>query len=90
MVSRCFAELGDGPLAVRFATAALAAEPDDAPMWMRASLLEGLARAYAANGDKRGRDEAAERAAELLADEPSKKNRELIEEQLASVPDYTS
>jgi len=87
MVSRCFADLGDGPLAVRFATAALASEPDDAPVWMRASFQEGLARAHAANGDQRGRDEAAARASELLADEPSEKNRELIAEQLASVPD---
>ena len=86
MVSRCFAELGEGPLSVRFATAALAAEPVDAPAWMRASFQEGLARAHAANGDKRGRDEAAARATELLANEPSEKNRELIEEQLASVP----
>jgi hypothetical protein len=87
MVSRCFAELGDGPLAVRFAAAALAAEPDGAPVWMRASFQEGLARAHAANGDKRGRDEAVVRAAVILVDEPSEKNRELIEEQLASVPE---
>lgn len=86
MVSRCFAELGDGRLSMRFANAALAAEPEDAPPWLRASLFEGLARACAANGDQRGRDEAAASATTLLADEPGEENRQLIEEQLASVP----
>jgi hypothetical protein len=86
MVSRCFAELGNGGLALRFATAALRAQPDDAPAWLRASLLEGLARAHAANGDQAARDEAVVRAATALAEERDPEDRELIADQLASVP----
>ena len=59
MVSRCFAELGAGALALRFARSALAEEPPDAPAWLSASLLEGLARAHAANEDWVERDGAA-------------------------------
>lgn len=86
MVSRCCSELGEGPLALRFAVAALASEPRDAPAWLRASLLEGLARAHAANGDQSARDEAAHRAAQVLAEETDDEDRALIEAQLASVP----
>jgi hypothetical protein len=87
MVSRCFSELGEGALAVRFAVAAVRAQPADAPPWLRASLLEGLARAHAANGDRTARDEAVARAVDELAAETDEENRELIEDQLASVPD---
>lgn len=86
MVSRCFAELGDGPMALRFALAAIAASPDDAPAWMVASMLEGLARAHAANGDAEARDDAMARATRALEDESDDEDRELIASQLASVP----
>lgn len=86
MVSRCCSELGEGALALRFANAALASAPPDAPAWLRASLLEGLARAYAANGDRSARDDAARRAGQVLAEETDDEDRALIEAQLASVP----
>ena len=86
MVSRCFAALGDGPLAVRFAEAALRGEPADSPAWLRASLLEGLARAHAANGDQGARDLAVARATLALAEESDAEDRALIESQLATVP----
>ena len=86
MVSRCCSELGEGTLALRFAVAALASAPPDAPAWLRASLLEGLARAHAANGDQSSRDDAAHRAAQVLAEETDDDDRALIEAQLASVP----
>ncbi len=86
MVSRCFAELGDGPLSLRFARSAVAHEPDDAAAWLRASLLEGLARAHAANGDQAERDDAMARARVALAEESHKESRELIDAQLATVP----
>jgi hypothetical protein len=89
MVARCFSVLGEGRLAVRFAEAALAAEPPDAPAWLRGSLLEGLARAHAANGDQAARDDAFAGAVVALADEPNEEDRELIAEQLASVPHVT-
>jgi hypothetical protein len=86
MVARCFSALGEGALALRFATAACAAAPPDAPAWLRASLLEGLARAHAANGDQAARDEAAARAATELDEESDRESRALIAGQLASVP----
>ena len=86
MVSRSFAALGEGALSTRFARTALAVEPPDAPAWLRASLLEGLARARAASGDTAGRNDAVARAALALADETDDESRELIEGQLASVP----
>ena len=86
MVSRCFAELGEGRLAVRFALAALAAEPPEAPAWLRASLLEGLARAYASAGDAAARDDALARAHAALQDETDSDDRAVIAEQLATVP----
>lgn len=86
MVSRCFAELGIGALALRFADAAIAQEPADAPAWLTASLLEGLARAHAANGDRAARDDAVARAAAALKEESDDEDRALIEAQLASVP----
>lgn len=86
MVARCFSTLGEGALALRFATAALDAAPGDAPAWLRASLLEGLARAHASNGDQAARDRAAARAALVLAEEPDAEDRALIADQIATVP----
>lgn len=87
LASRCLAELGDGPIALRFATSAIDATPASSPAWLRASVQEGLARALAACGDRAGRDEAIARAIELLSGEDDAESRELIESQLAGVPD---
>jgi len=86
MVSRCFADLGDGLMALRFAHSSLAEQPPDAPAWLRASLLEGLARAHAAAGDQTGRDDAIARAHLELAAEADEEDRTLIASQLATVP----
>ncbi|HUD69320.1 MAG TPA: hypothetical protein VMQ40_03675 [Acidimicrobiales bacterium] len=86
MVSRCFAELGESRLAVRFAMAALEKEPSDAPAWLRASLLEGLARAHASAGDAAARDDALMRAQAALDDEAVPEDRAVIAAQLATVP----
>jgi hypothetical protein len=90
MVSRCFAELGEGRLAVRFAVAARDATPSDAPAWMRASVFEGLARAYAADGQAAARDDACRRAEAELATERDDEERALIAEQLRTVPEVAS
>ncbi len=87
MVARCFAELGEGSLSLRYALAALSAQPPDAPAWLKASLVEGLARAHAALGDAPARDEAVALAASLLEGELDAEDRAIIAEQLASVPD---
>jgi hypothetical protein len=87
MVSRCCCELDAGALALRFARAAVVEAPEDAPAWLTASVLEGLARAHAANGDQAARDEAVSRAIAALALEVDDEDRALIESQLATVPD---
>jgi hypothetical protein len=86
MISRCFAALGDGQMAVRFAESSLALQPADAAAWLRASLLEGLARAHAANRDRAARDLAVARSAAELALESDAEDRALIQGQLDSVP----
>lgn len=87
MVARCYSELGEGALALRFARAALAEQPADAPAWMRASLLEGMARAHAANGDRVRRDESFAAASSALAEEADDEERQVIADQLATVPE---
>ena len=90
MVSRCFADLGEPRLAVRFASAALAAQPPDAPAWLRASLLEGLARAHACAGDVAARDDALARAHAELGHESDPEDHAVIAAQLATVPGATT
>jgi hypothetical protein len=87
MVSRAAAAVGDGALAVRFARRAIArAILSDLPAWLRASVHEGAARAYAVAGDADLRDSEISLAREWLGQEEDPENRAVIEEQLASVP----
>jgi hypothetical protein len=85
MVSRCAAAIGEGNLSMTFAKSALAAVPEDAPAWMRASMYEGMARACAAIGDDDGRVQHIAHARKMLEVEPSQEDRELIESQIATV-----
>ena len=88
MVSRAAGETGAADVAVRFAhlaqdaTASTEQEP-----WLRASILEGLARAYAHAGDGARRDEYVSKALAMLEQEPDPENREVIAEQIATVPE---
>jgi hypothetical protein len=78
--------LGDGPLALWFAHAALErADSAGLPQWLRASANEGVARAYAAAGDRDGYERHAAQARELLASLDDAEDRALIESQLASI-----
>ena len=79
--------LGEGSLAMRFATRALAvAEAEGWSGWRLASMHEGMARACATAGDvsKRDRHIAASEAA--LATETDDEDRAVIAAQLATVP----
>ena len=87
MVSRCCAAVGEGSLAVRFASSALDLAPPDAPAWLIASLHEGRARAAAAAGDADGRSQHVALAHEALARETDEEDRALIAAQIAGVPD---
>jgi hypothetical protein len=87
MISRVAAALGEGRLAVRFAARADAAAADDAtPDWLRASTAEGLARAYAAQGDAAQRDAWRATAERLVAAIGDEEDRGIIAGQLATVP----
>lgn len=87
MASRCCAALGLVELAVRFADAALAGKPADAPHWLVASLHEGRARAAAAVGDAAGRAEHVAIAEAELAQETDEEDAVHIRTQLADVPE---
>lgn len=79
--------LGLGDLAVLFARRALdAATTHGWTGWRLASAHEGMARAYAATGDRDARDRHAAEAQRALADEPDEESRELVTSQLASIP----
>jgi len=86
--SRVYAVLGRGEPALHHAQRSLDyvdADPD-AAHWLRASSYEALARAHAVAGQ---RDEAfiwKAKAAEELAKEPDKDDREIIEQDLATLP----
>ena len=86
-VSHAASQAGFADVAVAFATAAVErAESASLPLWLQASTHEGLARAFAAAGDRPGYEQEAARARELLARVPDDDDRALIEGQLASIP----
>jgi len=79
--------LGYGWLAVAHATAASdRAGKAGAPAWLRASVLEGLARAHAAAGHKSERDDYMRRALAALDSIDDPGDRDLIASQIAAVP----
>jgi hypothetical protein len=87
MVSRAAASLGYGELSVHFAQRANeSASEGEFPAWLRASLYEGLARAHAANGDAELRGEFLDLAHRELEQESDDEDRELIAQQIATVP----
>ncbi len=87
MISRAAAAIGDVAVSLNFAQHAFdAAQDADVPDWLLASVHEGLARAYAATGDVRARDEWYEAAAELVGQISDDESRSVIADQLDSVP----
>jgi hypothetical protein len=88
MVSRAACACGDGELAVRFAHHAFdGVQVGEHPTWLRASVFEGLARAYAARNDKHMRDEYVSMASLILDQEEDEDDRQIIADQLATVPE---
>ena len=89
-IARAAAALGDGALAVRFATRALdrteAEGWTSAGDWRFASALEICARAYAAEGNAGLRDEFLARARHAAAAIADADERQVIEAQIATVP----
>jgi hypothetical protein len=87
MVSRAASELGHADLAVMFAQRAFdGVQHGNHPAWLRASIFEGLGRAHAVQGDAALREEYVSMAWLVLEQEEDPENREVIAEQLRSVP----
>jgi hypothetical protein len=79
--------LGYGDLALAHATSALErVQTDGLPGWLRASALEGMARAHAAAGNQAERDSYLKQAIEAVAAVTDAEERELISNQIATVP----
>lgn len=87
-IAHVAAQLGHGSVALEYAKRALAAaDAEGWGDWQRASMLEGMARACAAAGDSEGRAKYHAAASAALAEIAEDEDRELIESQLASVPE---
>jgi hypothetical protein len=87
MVSRAAAATGQADLAVRFAHQAFeGVQSGQHPAWLRASVFEGLARAYASAGDRSQRDRHVGLAHLVLDQEDDADDRQVIADQLATVP----
>jgi hypothetical protein len=79
--------LGYGEMALDFANSALErVDAGDMADWMRASALEGLARAHAAAGHQAERDDCVRLARAALADISEEDERTLIASQIETVP----
>lgn len=85
MVSRCAAATGDAPLALSFARASRTHDDSGFEPWLRASLIEGLARAHHCAGDAEDRDRLVAEALAALDGEPDPENAEVIRDQLAEL-----
>lgn len=86
-VAHTLSLLGEGVLALRFASAALAtAVRNSWEDWRKASCLEGMARAHAAAGHDGERDRYAGLCRQALAALDDPEDRELVGSQLESIP----
>jgi hypothetical protein len=87
-IGHCAAHVGMAGLAQRYSNRALdRVEAAGIEGWLRASAYEGMARAAACAGNAEDRARYAELAAEALAGVDDPEEREVIEDQLASIPD---
>jgi hypothetical protein len=89
LVAHVASVLGNAELSLDFANAAheRATSADGMPDWLVASTLEGLARAHATAGHAAERDAYVARATAALSIVDDEEDRDLIESQLATVPD---
>ncbi len=87
LVAHVASRLGYADLALDYASAAHERAMDgQVPLWLVASVQEGMARAHAAAGHDEERDKWAADARQTLAAVDDDEDRELIESQLASIP----
>lgn len=87
MASRAYAAVGQPDLALDYAFASLSHGFDTFPAWLKASLNEGIARAYASGSNKEARDEYVALALSDLNKEADAEDAELIRGQIAELLD---
>jgi DNA-binding transcriptional MerR regulator len=86
-IARVYCVLGRGEPALHHARRCLAVvERGDQPDWLRASAYEGLARAHAVAGDRAEAARWKVKASETIAREPDKDDREIVEQDIATLP----
>ena len=86
MVARAAAAIGEGELALRFATRShSAAQENEVPDWLIASSAEGVARAYAALGDVKEFNNWSALATRLIEVIADPEDQALIASQLADI-----
>ena len=86
LMSRVFALAKEPVLAINFANASLKHDQSDMPLWMQASLHEGLARALQAGKFYTERDAEIAIALELLDKESNEEDAKYIREQVRDIP----
>jgi hypothetical protein len=90
LIAHVASRLGYSNLALDYAsTAHERAVSGQVPLWLVASVQEGMSRAHAAAGHDEERDRWAANARQTLAAVDDDEDRELIEGQLASIPGLT-
>lgn len=82
LVSRAFATTGHGALAIEWAEAAQAQDREEFPAWMKASMFEGLARAYKVAGNEHQMRYYLDQAIAALALEPNPHEVDIIRTQI--------
>lgn len=87
MASRAYAATGQPGLAVDYAIASLKHGDEDYPSWLKASLNEGVARAYSSVGDRQMRDKYLARALTELEKESDTEDAGLIRSQIEELLD---
>jgi len=85
MVSRAFAAIGYPKLSLEFANSAFDQIRTDFPHWLKASLHEGLARAHAANGDRKNSGEEIFSAIAELEFEEDDEDADMIRKQISEL-----
>ena len=86
LMSRVFALAKEPVLAINFANASLKYDQSDFPLWLKASLHEGLARALQSGKFYNERDVEIAIALELLDQEADEDDAQYIREQIKEVP----
>lgn len=87
MASRAYAAVGQPTLAIDYALASLNHGFEKFPAWLKASLNEGIARAYASAANNRQRDEYVALALAELNKEADADDAEIIRGQIADLLD---